>query len=175
MPIVVCDSSILILISKLEMLDLLIDVFGTIYIPRAVYIESVERGKKLKKIDAFSIENKIKEGKIVFEELKNFNEKENLSNNFNIHDGEAEALAFYLEKKADLFGTDDFRTLKTCKILNIRYFTTPIFLIRCYEKKKISKEKILLKFEKLKEFGWYKEDLIIDLKNRIENGGKKNG
>lgn len=27
----------------------------------------------------------------------------------------------------------------------------------------------LLKFEKLQEFGWYKEELILEFKNRIEN------
>jgi len=27
----------------------------------------------------------------------------------------------------------------------------------------------LLKFEKLQEFGWYKEEPILEFKNRIEN------
>ena len=38
MVIIICDSSILILISKLEMLDLLIEAFEQILIPKAVYI-----------------------------------------------------------------------------------------------------------------------------------------
>jgi len=169
MTIVICDSSILILISKLEMLDLLIEAFGSVMIPQAVYFESVEQGKKFKKMDAFLIEKKINDGKIIVENIKNLTEKEKFIKDFNIHEGESEAIILYLERKAELLGTDDYKTLKVCKILDIKYFTTPLFIIRCFSKNKLSKNMSLLKFEKLQEFGWYKEDLILEFKNRIEN------
>ena len=51
MTIVICDSSLLILVSKLEIIDLLVEVFGQVIIPPFVYLESVEHGKKLKKMD----------------------------------------------------------------------------------------------------------------------------
>ena len=167
MVIIICDSSILILISKLEMLDLLIDAFEEILIPKAVFIESVDQGKKLKKMDAFLIEKKINEGKIIIENIKNLAEKEKFMNDFNLHEGEAEALILYSERKAELFGTDDYRTLKVCKILDIKYFTTPLFIIRCYVIEKLSKKMAMLKFEKLEEFGWYNEENIIEFKNQI--------
>jgi len=167
MVIIICDSSILILISKLEMLDLLIDVFEEILIPKAVFIESVEQGKKLKKMDAFLIEKKINEGKIIIENIKNLTEKEKFMNDFNLHEGEAEALILYSERNAELFGTDDYRTLKVCKILDIKYFTTPLFIIRCYVIEKLSKKMAMLKFEKLEEFGWYNEENMIEFKNQI--------
>ena len=44
MPLIICDASLLILITKLEMLDLLIEVFKTILIPQEVYREAVEKG-----------------------------------------------------------------------------------------------------------------------------------
>jgi len=167
MVIIICDSSILILISKLEMLDLLIDAFEEILIPKAVFMESVDQGKKLKKMDAFLIEKKINEGKIIIENIKNLAEKEKFMNDFNLHEGEAEALILYSERKAELFGTDDYRTLKVCKILDIKYFTTPLFIIRCYVIEKLSKKMAMLKFEKLEEFGWYNEENIIEFKNQI--------
>lgn len=167
MVIIICDSSILILISKLEMLDLLIDAFEEILIPKAVFMESVDQGKKLKKMDAFLIEKKIMEGKIIIENIKNLAEKEKFMNDFNLHEGEAEALILYSERKAELFGTDDYRTLKVCKILDIKYFTTPLFIIRCYVIEKLSKKMAMLKFEKLEEFGWYNEENIIEFKNQI--------
>ena len=167
MVIIICDSSILILISKLEMLDLLIDAFEEILIPKAVFIESVDQGKKLKKMDAFLIEKKINEGKIIIENVKNLAEKEKFMNDFNLHEGEAEALILYSERNAELFGTDDYRTLKVCKILDIKYFTTPLFIIRCYVIEKLSKKKAMLKFEKLEEFGWYNEENMIEFKNQI--------
>ena len=167
MVIIICDSSILILISKLEMLDLLIDAFEEILIPKAVFIESVDQGKKLKKMDAFLIEKKINEGKIIIENIKNLAEKEKFMNDFNLHEGEAEALILYSERNAELFGTDDYRTLKVCKILDIKYFTTPLFIIRCYVIEKLSKNMAMLKFEKLEEFGWYNEENMIEFKNQI--------
>lgn len=167
MVIIICDSSILILISKLEMLDLLIDVFEEILIPKAVFIESVDQGKKLKKMDAFLIEKKINEGKIIIGNVKNLAEKAKFMNDFNLHEGEAEALILYSERKAELFGTDDYRTLKVCKILDIKYFTTPLFIIRCYVIEKLSKITAMLKFEKLEEFGWYNEENMIEFKNQI--------
>ena len=169
MTLVVCDSSFLILISKLEMIDLLVEAFENILIPQAVYIESVEQGRKLGKMDAFLIEKRIKDGKIKDEDIKDIKEKEIIIKNFNMHEGESEALVLYSEQKADLLGTDDFKTLKVCKILNIRYFTTPLFIVRCFSNKRLSKDIAILKYEKLQEFGWYKEDLIIEFKNRLEN------
>lgn len=168
MTIIICDSSLLILLSKLEMLDLLIEAFGDVIIPQAIYSESVTLGKILKKMDAFLIEKQVKDKKINLKQIKDIAEKENLIENFNIHDGEAEAIVLYIEEKADLLGTDDYKTLKVCKILEIKYFTTPMFIIRCFFNKKLSKDSTLLKFENLKEIGWYKENIIIDFMNKIE-------
>ena len=166
---IICDSSILILLSKLEMLDLLIEAFDDIIIPQAVYHESVVLGKMLKKMDALLIEKKIKDGKIKVEEINDLTEKENIITNFNIHEGESEAIVLYLEKNADLFGTDDFKTLKVCKVFNIKYFTTPLFIVRCYLNNKLTKDISILKFEKLLKIGWYKEETILEFKNKIKN------
>ncbi len=169
MTIIICDSSFLVLISKLELLDLLIELFENILIPQSVFIEAVDQGKKLKKMDAFLIEKRINDQKILVEEIKDLTEKANLIRNFNLHEGESEALILYLEKKAELLGTDDYKTLKVCKILNIKYFTTPLFIFLCFSKNKLSKNIAIAKYEELQEFGWYKEDLILDFKNRIES------
>lgn len=168
MTIIICDSSLLILLSKLEMLDLLIEAFDNVIIPQAVYSEAVTLGKILKKMDAFLIEKQVKDKKINLKQIKDIAEKENLIKNFNIHDGEAEAIVLYIEEKADLLGTDDYKTLKVCKILEIKYFTTLLFIIRCFSNNKLSKDSTLLKFENLKEIGWYKENNIIDYMNKIE-------
>lgn len=171
MTLVICDSSFIILIAKLEILDLLIKAFEHIMIPKAVYFEAVVHGKKLGKIDAFFIEKRIKDGKITVENIKDLKEQVNISKNFKIHEGEAEALVLYLEKKAELLGTDDYKTLKVCKILNIRYFTTLLFIYRCYSNNFLSKDVAILKYEKLQEFGWYKEALVEEFRKKIEKKG----
>lgn len=121
MTLVICDSSFIIIISKLEILDLLIDTFDKITMPKEVYVESVERGKELKKIDAFLIEERVKDKKILVQNIKDVKEKNRLMHNFNLHEGEAGAIVLYFEKKGELFGTDDSRTIKTCKIFNIKH------------------------------------------------------
>ncbi|MGQ4875896.1 MAG: hypothetical protein ACP6IY_17665 [Promethearchaeia archaeon] len=169
MTLVICDSSFLIIISKLELLDFLIELFNEIIIPYAVFFEAVKQGKRFKKIDALLIEKRIDDKEIIVEKIKNLSEKEKLMKDFNIHEGEAEAIILYLEKNADLIGTDDYRTLKTCKILKIKYFTSILFIFHCFKNKKLSKERALLKMDKLYDFGWYKKEIIIHFKNKIEN------
>jgi len=96
MTVIICDSSLLILLAKLELVDLLIESFETVLIPSAVYNESVKKGKELKKLDAFSIDKKIKDGKIIVEEIEDLNERDNIIKNFNVHKGESEAIILYL-------------------------------------------------------------------------------
>ena len=166
--LVIADSSNLILISKLELLDIFLEIYNEIIIPQAVYKESVEQGKEIKKIDAFFIEKRIREGKINVEKIKNIAGKNELIDNFNLHEGEAEAIILFFEKKADLLGTDDYRTIKTCKILKIRYYTTLSFIYLCFKDGKLSKEIVLLKLENLETIGWYKRNLILYFKEKIK-------
>lgn len=168
MTLVICDASILILLAKIEILDVLIEVFNQIVIPPAVHNEAVIHGKKIKKLDAYYIEEKIKEKLIKVESITEIEEKERFINDFNIHDGEAEAIVLYLEKSADLLGSDDFKTIKLCKILKISYFTSLTFLYRCFVMKKLNKKTALVKIEKLHRFGWYKEELINHFQELIK-------
>ncbi len=125
--------------------------------------------KNQKKWNAFFIEKRIIDQNIIVEKIKDLTEKEKLMRNFNLHEGESETLILYLEKKADILGTDDYKTLKVCKIFNITYLTTPLFIFLCYSKKKLSKIRSILKFEELQKFGWYKKDLTSEFIDRIEN------
>lgn len=171
MTLVICDSSSLILIAKIESLDMFIDIFEEILIPEAVFFEVVTKGKEYKKLDAFLVEKRIEEGKIKVVKIDNLSEKAKIMNNFNIHEGEAEALIIYLEKKADLLSTDDNKTIRVCKILKIRYFTTLSFIFLLYNKKRISKEKSLLKINTLEKIGWYKKEVINYFIEKIEIEG----
>jgi predicted nucleic acid-binding protein len=158
MTLVICDSSSLILIAKIESLDMFIDIFEEILIPEAVFFEVVTKGKEYKKLDAFLVEKRIEEGKIKVVKIDNMIDKVKIMNNFNIHEGEAEAIIIYLEKKADLLSTDDNKTIRVCKIL-------------LYNKKRISKEKSLLKINTLEKIGWYKKEVINYFIEKIEIKG----
>jgi predicted nucleic acid-binding protein len=169
MKIVISDSSMLILVSKLDILDTMLETFESIIIPEGVRVEVVDRGKEGKKMDALLVEKRIDDGKILVKKISKDDEKNKLMNDFNIHSGEAEAVLLYLEEKADLLGTDDYQTLKTCKILNIHYFTTPLFLFQSHVNRKIEKAFALRKLERLSKFGWYKYEIIEYFSNAIKN------
>jgi predicted nucleic acid-binding protein len=168
MKIVISDASLLILVSKLDILDTLLESFGSIIIPEGIRVEVVDRGKEGKKMDALLVEKRIGDGKILMKKISNDEKKNKLMNDFNIHSGEAEAILLYIEEKADLLGTDDYQTLKTCKVLNIHYFTTPLFLLQSLTNKKIEKTFALRKIDRLAKLGWYKDEIIEYFTNAIK-------
>jgi len=98
--IVVANSSVLIFLSKIKLLDILKKLFGTVYIPEAVYHEVVVEGgersgaievKKADWVKIVHIKNK---------RLANYLRQE-------IDVGEAEAIVLALELKADVILLDD--------------------------------------------------------------------
>lgn len=169
MTIVISDASMLILVSKLDILDTMLETFGSIIIPEGVRVEVVDRGKEGKKMDALLVEKRIGDGKIIVKRITKDDGKNKLMDDFNIHSGEAEAILLYIEENADLLGTDDYQTLKTCKVLNIRYFTTPIFLLQSHTNRKIEKAFTLRKIDRLAKIGWYKDEIIDYFTNAINN------
>jgi predicted nucleic acid-binding protein len=169
MTVIISDASMLILMSKLDILDTMLETFGSIIISEGVRVEVVDRGKEGKKMDALLVEKRIDDGKILVKKISKDDEKNKLMNDFNIHSGDAEAILLYLEEKADLLGTDDYQTLKTCKILNIHYFTTPLFLLQSHTNQKIEKTFALRKIDRLSKLGWYKDEIIEYFTNAIKN------
>ena len=67
---IVSNATPLIYLSKIGRLDLLRDIFGEIIIPKEVKTEVVDRGKELKKKDAYIVESAIKDGWIKVKENK---------------------------------------------------------------------------------------------------------
>ncbi len=91
-----------------------------------------------------------------------------IAKEFSLDSGEASSIVLHKNINADILSTDDSSAIKTCKILGIPYTTTLNLLIRAKEKNILSKEIALAKLNKLKEYSWYKEDLIKKVKTRLE-------
>lgn len=68
-PTVITDASSLIIIAKLEAIDVLHEVYGTIGIPPAVFRETVQAGYERGKSDAFAIDAAIRSGQVVVVKL----------------------------------------------------------------------------------------------------------
>jgi len=153
----IIDSSTLILLAKSELLDVFIDSSKKkILVTGRIKIESTA---KKGSFDAGLIEQRIKEKKILVEKIKDTSFYNKLLEDFNLGQGEAEAIVLALEKNALLL-SDDKKAINACKIFNIKFATALNVLVELYKRKIMGKERAKLALKKLKQIGRYSEELI---------------
>ena len=162
--VIVFDSSTLILLAKKELLDMFLNNFdGIVAIPKVVREETCNK----KTFDALLIEKRIEEEKIKVYEVEKKDLVKKLIEDFNLEDGEAEAIILCIEKGSKILATDDKNAINACKVLKIKFTTAINILIRAYEKQLIEREKALIKLDNLRVVGRYKEKIIEDAKRRV--------
>jgi predicted nucleic acid-binding protein len=136
-----------------------------IIIPRKVY-EEVTRGKEKGREDAFLIEKLVNENKIKIEEVDR-KKSSQIEQIFRLRAGENEVLTLCLEKP-HVIVTDDKKCMNAVKALNKEFITTPDIIIALFDKKRIGKKDILLAFDILENFGWYKKEIIQKYRGMIK-------
>src|SRR5215470_7537874 len=115
------DASTLILIAKVELLDLfLASVRVPVAIPAAVEKECC--GSK-KALDAVIIQRALDESRIKTVVVKNRRLVAKLQDDFSMGKGEAEAIALALDEKAQFLGIDDKNGINACKLLGVAFTT----------------------------------------------------
>lgn len=162
---IVFDSSTLILLAKVEALDL----FLGDYKGKAVLPKEAERETAAKKtFDGLLIQKRIMEGKIEAvaapEELA-----AKLMEDFKLDRGEAESVAVANDEKNSLLATDDKNAINACKVLNIQFTTAVDFIVRANEKNLLTKKEALSKLSELARYGRYKQDIMENAKNRVRS------
>jgi predicted nucleic acid-binding protein len=161
------DSSTLILIAKVELLDVFLMGIGMeIAIPKAVEDECCG-GKKT--LDALFIRRALDESRIKVKGVSNRKLVTKLKEDFNMGRGESEAIALALEEKALLVGMDDKNGMNACKMAGIPFTTAVGILVRSREKGLIGRSDALVKLSALAKFGWYRNDLLEEAKLRLSN------
>ncbi len=161
----VFDSSTLILLAKIELLNEVL-VSADVVISKKVEEEST---KKPELFDAKLISSHVKNGKIKVKRIHSKAMYEKIMKDFNLGEGEAESIVLCKEGN-EILATDDGPTMKACKILGIATVTAPNFLVRVYKKGRISKGIALEKLNKLEKYGRYSPSIMEDVKKRIEGG-----
>lgn len=120
---IICDSSSLILLAKIDRISLLVSLHGKAVIPRAVYEEVVVKGKEGHYSDAFAIEKLIGKSVIVKELDTAHNYKaEDLK--AVIGKGEAEAIALCEQERHKMLLTDDLESIRIAEAHGIECRTT---------------------------------------------------
>ncbi len=138
-----------------------------IVIPKKVYNESVERSKGLGREDAYEIESYVNKRRIEIKEASEKTTKE-YEEMFNIEGGEKESLALASEFKLPML-CDDKRGMNAAKVLNINIISSIAMVKALYNKKRIDKKTALNSLDELERYGWYKKDLIENMKEEIKN------
>ena len=160
------DSSTLILIAKIELLDLFLSEIGMeVAIPRAVEEECCG-GKKT--LDAFMIQKAVDESRITVRSVKNRKLVAKLAADFNMGRGESEAIALALQEKARLVGVDDKRGMDACKLTGVPFTTAIAILLRSRQKGLIDKDDALARLASLARHGRYRSSILEDAKRRLE-------
>jgi predicted nucleic acid-binding protein len=116
------------------------------------------------------VENLIKQGKIEILTAKNPRQKRKLMADFNIDEGEAEALLLAIQTGAKAIATDDRNAIRASKLLKIDFITAIGFLVRAYEKQLVDRDEALTKLQSLQAVARYSNTILKDAKNKIEGG-----
>lgn len=164
---IIFDASTLILLAKIDVLDLFIsDYSGQVFIPEKVREEVLMKSSA----ETAQIAGLIGDGKIGVSRADGKKPLQKLMDDFNIDSGEAEAILLALHKTAAFVATDDRNAIRACKFLKLDFITAISILIRAVEKRLLSKNEAVLKLEKLESIGRYKKSIISNARRAIAGG-----
>jgi predicted nucleic acid-binding protein len=162
----VFDSSTLILIAKIELLDpFLADIGMEVAVPKAVEDECCG-GKKT--IDSLIIQKALDDSRIKVRSVRNRKLVAKLEEDFSMGGGESEAIALALQEGALLVGIDDKNGMNACKLSGVAFTTAIGILVRSRQKGLIDRSDALIKLSALAEYGWYKDAILEDATLRME-------
>lgn len=161
---VVSDSSSLILLAKIGLLDRVVaQLRDEIIIPTAVYKETAT---KKQSFDALLIKKRVEEKRIVVQKTDDSKLYSSVIRDFNLGRGEAEAIVLCLREKSALI-TDDKKAIQACKVLKIEFTTVPNIVTYLFQRKIISKPEAQVMIEKLQKMGRYSAAIIQTMKDDI--------
>lgn len=158
---------VLIHLAKISVLENSCEFFEEVIIPRKIWKETVEIGREKKYPDAALIDEMIKKDKI---DVVDVEEKEFIdrAKKFNIQGGEAEAVALYWEKEADILATDDDNVRSKAAHLDLDLIGTPPILVKMFRADRINRGKVARSLDLLQDIGWF-SSAVLD-KTRMEVG-----
>jgi predicted nucleic acid-binding protein len=163
---IVFDSSSLILIAKIDLLDTFLDHIGMeVFIPQAVEDECCGR---MKSLDALVIRKALDESRIKVGIVRNRKLLTKLEEDFSIGRGESEAIALALDRKALLLGIDDKNGINACKLVGMPFTTAIGILVRSRQRGLIGRSEALVKLTALAKHGRYRNSILEDAELRLE-------
>ena len=162
---IVFDASTLILLAKVNLLDLFLDTYpAEAVIPQAVETECMASPTRP---DTTFIRERIQERRVRVDSVQGAAAVNRLIDDFRLGHGEAEAVVMALERQARLVATDDRNAIRACKRLGLKFTTAIGVLIRMREKGVIPIDAALRYLEGLAMYGRYHRVILDDARRRL--------
>lgn len=157
---IISNSSPLVLLSKINRLDMLKTLYKKVFIARAVYEEVVTKGKEEKYGDAFAIEKKI--GDFIFlTELENSFLKEAEKLKY-LGRGEAESIALCKQLGARVLIIDDWKSRKIAEAQGIKCRSTPGIIFEALKKNAINLAEYEELVKGLAKHAWLSGEVVAE-------------
>ena len=163
--LVIKDSMVIIHLAKTALLESSCTYFGKVLIPKLVQEEVVRDGHP----ETLLIREMIRGKKIIVAAVKD-KSLIRRANQFNLQRGEAEVVALYWERHADLIATDHDNVRKKRDSLQLKIIGTPAIIFELYRKKYLDHEKLQEAVKVMREISWF-SNVIWD---KILMGANKN-
>lgn len=154
MRLIVADVSSLILLAKCSLLSTYAERVRLLA-PRRVFEEAASAGLREEHPDAEMIARCEKNGLLQIESVRS---RRRLP--LALAKGEADAIRLFLEKEADLLLSDDARAIKTCRLLDLPFTTTPRVVVDLARARVIETAAARRALEKLAVAGRYSRDIL---------------
>ncbi|MHA1112255.1 MAG: hypothetical protein ACTSRE_14205 [Promethearchaeota archaeon] len=166
MKVAVSNSSPLILLGKIDSLNLLFNLFDEVYIPPAVFEEVVTRGIEENYTDASRVNEYIKKNKI---QVKKPEKSDFMINSFNLHFGEIQVIELALSfQKKHIILLDEEEAREFAQGLGLRVKGTLGILIDNYLKKFIDSTSAVQKLNELNRMMYLSADLYSKVLENIK-------
>ena len=164
--VLIFDSSTLILLAKAELLDIFLNDFeGRPLLPGAVEAESTGTPDRP---DGLLIQQRILEGRLIVQGIKQPKVLSRLVQDFRLGLGEAEAIVLALDLgDAAVVATDDLNAMRACKVLRIGFVTSLGVLVRAVEKGLITPADGERFLERLSHYGRFRNEVIAEISRQI--------
>lgn len=171
---IISNSSPLILLAKINKLNVLEKLYGKISIPYEVYNEVVIKGKNENYSDAALIEKGINE--FIFVKGINQDNKKDADSLKNIvGSGESEAIILCLQEKAKMLLIDNLEPRKIAQVKGIKCRSTPGILLEALKNKIIIFNEYESGIKELSKYAWLSGDVVahfLDIGYKMKEKGE---
>ena len=157
----VSNASTLILLAKVSIIRKFLNEFGEVTIPVEVEKEIAEGDM----FDSKLLRKEIEENHIIVKAIKSGTS--NITKEFRIHKGEAEAYILYNECNAKAILTDDGELIKLCKLFEIPFINALAIITRMYEKGILTHAEACEYLQKLNDYGRYSKEVYNYFKQEV--------